>query len=287
MHVGGITHVALELSWPTRMEDYLRDAFGLQTLRHGYWKGEYIRVMGSPNPEIKNPGFIVLYLRTGIPEGRLRHVGFGVDDMKVSEAVQDLKGRGIYVDVDGGNMLYCPEDLRIKLDSFDESPWASEGENIKMEECPVDPDLPCMVEGIHHVALDLDVPTRMRDWMENAFGMDSKRSFHRRGEYIFGINYANKPKDTIGRRGGLFAVFQRPGLTRARLHHLAFNIENTEEAMQTLEERGFEVPVTDAIMFGPEGIWFQIDSNKTPFPIGHPTNQPGVLLVEDEWKKKS
>ena len=46
IRVEGITHVALELSSPTRTERYLRDVFGLQLLRQGYLRGEYVRVIG-------------------------------------------------------------------------------------------------------------------------------------------------------------------------------------------------------------------------------------------------
>ncbi len=279
IRVNGLTHIALELSWPTRMEDYLRDAFGLQTLKHGYWKGDYIRIMGSPHVDRPNKGFIWLYLRTGIPHGRLRHIGVGVEDVDIPTAVADLQERGIYVDVDAGDMLYAPEGLSIKLDSFTKPrPIDEDDPNIKMEDCPVDPDLPCSVKGIHHLAVDLAIPTRTRDWMENAFGLDGRRSFHRRGEFIYGIFYEDAKRDVIGRRGSLLAVFQRPLLERVRCHHIAFDVDDTEGAMQMLKERGFEVPVTDAIMFGPEEIWYQIDSRVTPFPVGHPTNQPGVPL---------
>jgi catechol 2,3-dioxygenase-like lactoylglutathione lyase family enzyme len=151
-----------------------------------------------------------------------------------------------------------------------------------MEDCPVDPDLPCLVNGIHHLSIELSAPSRMRDWMEDVFGLDRKRTFHRRGEYWTGIGHSDAETDTIGRTKSLFAIPQRPGIPRVRLHHLAFDIDDTEKAIGIMEERGFEVPITDRIMFGPEGIWFQIDSRKTPYPVGHPTNQPGVRLSGDE-----
>ena len=285
MRVKGITHVALELSWPTRMEDYLRDAFGLQTLQHGYWKGDYIRIMGSPDPELKNPGFLVLFLRTGIPEGRLRHVAFGIEDLDVPGSVEDLRGRGVYVDVDGGDILYAPEDLLIKLDSFtNPRPWDYDDPNVKMEDCPVDPNLPCMVRGIHHLSFELAAPTRMRDWMEEMFGLDRKRRFHRRGEYWHGIGYSDAEKDPSGRPNSLLAIPQRPGLARVHLHHIAFDVDDMEQALGTLKTRGFEVPQTDRIMFGPEKVWIQIDSRETPFPRDHPRMQGGfVRLKEEEW----
>ena len=79
MRVLGITHVALELSSPTRTERYLRDVFGLQLLRQGYLRGEYVRVIGSPQHQRENPGFLILYNRPFIPRGRLRYIAFGVD----------------------------------------------------------------------------------------------------------------------------------------------------------------------------------------------------------------
>ena len=108
MHVEGLTHVAIDLSSPTRTESFLKGVFGLQTLRQGYWKGEYIRIMGSPDPELANPGFLVLHLRPGISEGRLNHVGLGIRDQSVQAAVDELRQRGIY----------GPEDIWYQIASY-------------------------------------------------------------------------------------------------------------------------------------------------------------------------
>src|SRR5437868_4296057 len=76
--INGITHVGLDVASPSRMEDFLRTVFGLQTLRRGYYQGDYIRIMGSPQYETANQGLVILYLRPGIPSGRIHHVAFGV-----------------------------------------------------------------------------------------------------------------------------------------------------------------------------------------------------------------
>jgi hypothetical protein len=120
--------------------------------------------------------------------------------------------------------------------------------------------------------------------MEDVFGLDRKRTFHRRGEYWHAVGYADAAEDAIGRPLTLFTIPQRPGIPRARLHHLAFDVDDAKKAIEKIEERGFEVPVTDRIMFGPEGIWIQIDSFDAPFPRNHPTMQGGfVRLKEEEW----
>jgi catechol 2,3-dioxygenase-like lactoylglutathione lyase family enzyme len=137
MYVEGLTHVAIGVSSPTRMERFLREVFGLQTLRHGYWKGEYIRVMGAPDPpELPNRGFVYLHLRPGIPQGRLNHIGFNVCDQEVQAAVDELQGRGIYVDTDGDDMLYGPEDLRIQIDSRTHPRATPDDPTIQMMEDP-------------------------------------------------------------------------------------------------------------------------------------------------------
>jgi catechol 2,3-dioxygenase-like lactoylglutathione lyase family enzyme len=282
MYIEGITHVAIDVSSPTRMERYLKEVFGLQTLRHGYWKGEYIRVMGSPDPELANPGFIYLHLRPGIPQGRLNHIGFNVCDQDIPSAVKELQQRGIYVDVDGDDMLYGPEDLRIQIDSFAHPRPIPDDPAIQMMEDPrLDPDLPCMVRGINHMAPDVAVPTRMQDWLCDTFGFDGKRKFARRGEYISGVHYENGPRDAVGRRRGLLALFYRPELTRVRLNHIAFEVDDAEGAIQVVESRGAKVDLAgDAMIHGPEDIWFQLDSRKTPYPVGHPANDPGVRLTD-------
>ena len=283
MYIEGLTHVAIDVASPTRMERFLREVFGLQTLRHGYWKGDYIRVMGSPDPELANPGFVYLHLRPGIPEGRLNHIGFNVVGQDVQSAVDELQGRGIYVDVDGDDMLYGPEDLRIQVDSSTRPRPVPDDPTIQMIEDPrLDPELPCMIRGIHHAAPDVAVPTRMEDWLCNTFGLDGKRRrFARRGEYISSVSYENAPRDVIGRKPGLLPLFFRPGLTRVRLNHIAFEVDDAVGAIDVIEAKGVKVDLAgDAMIHGPEGIWFQLDSRKTPYPVGHPANDPGVRLTD-------
>ena len=285
MYIEGITHVAIDVSSPTRMERYLKEVFGLQTLRHGYWKGEYIRVMGSPDPELANPGFIVLHLRPGIPSGgRLNHIGFNVVDQDVQSAVDELQGRGIYVDVDGDDMLYGPEDLRIQIDSSVQPRPVPDDPTIQMIEDPrLDPGLPCMAQGISHMGLDVAVPTRMQDWLCDTFGFDGKRKFHRRGEYISAVHFEHAPKDPAGRRPGLLALFLRSTLTRVRVNHIAFEVEDAEEGMAILESKGVKVDsYGDVMIHGPEDVWFQLDSRKAPTSFEFRRKVEGVRYQNPE-----
>lgn len=281
MYIQGVTHVAIEVASPTRTERFLKEVFGLQTLREGYWKGEYIRVMGSPNPALSNPAFIVLYLRPGIEKGRLNYVGLDVGDQGVVPAFEELRARGTYVDVDGDYMLYAPEELRIKLDSSTKPLAIPDDPTVQMKECTLDPNLPCMALRISHVALDLGSPSRMRDWLCDTFGFDGKRQFARRGEFISGVYYENAPRDPQGRRPGLFAFFLRGGLRVARLNHVAFDVNDPDEAMAEIEAKGVKVNMgNDAMIHGPEDVWYQIDSRTKPIPVGHPANDPGVRYTD-------
>ncbi|MBM4465038.1 MAG: hypothetical protein FJ014_05695 [Chloroflexi bacterium] len=283
MYVEGVTHVAVDISSPTRTERFLRKVFGLQTLHQGYWKGEYILIMGSPDPALANPGFITLHLRPGIHRGRLNHVGIGVRGQGVQAAVDDLRRRGAYVDIDGDHMLYGPEELHVQLDSFTHPP-CTDDPTIKMEDCPVDPHLPCMVRGISHVAVDVATPTRMMDWLRDAFGLDGKRVFARRGEFISVAYYEDAPKDPVGRKPSLFALFLRPGLPHLRLNHIAFDVADANGAISVIESKGVNVDLGgDAMIHGPEDLWYQLDSSTAPFPVGHPANDPGVRY-SDRWR---
>jgi hypothetical protein len=47
-----------------------------------------------------------------------------------------------------------------------------------------------------------------------------------------------------------------------------------------IETRGVKVDFPqDAIIHGPEEVWYQIDSTDAPFPINHPANQTGVTFI--------
>jgi catechol 2,3-dioxygenase-like lactoylglutathione lyase family enzyme len=266
------------------MERFLKEVFGLQTLRHGYWKGDYIRVMGSPDPELANPGFVYLHLRPGIPQGRLNHIGFNVVGQSIQSAVEELQGRGIYVDVDGDDMLYGPEDLRIQLDSSTDPRPIPEDPTIQMMEDPrLDPDLPCMVRGISHFAPDVAVPTRMLDWLCDTFGFDGRRKFHRRGEFISAVHFEHAPKDPAGRRPGLLAMFFRPTLARVRINHIAFEVDDAEKAVAALQSMGVKVDVYgDVMVHGPEDVWFQLDSRKAPTSSEHRRKVEGVRYIVPE-----
>ena len=281
IEIAGITHVALELSSPTRMERYLRDVFGLQLLRVGYWKGEYVRIVGSPHHQLENPGFLVLYNRPFIPRGRLRYLAFGVRNQDVESAVTELRQRGYY-DIDDEDILTAPGGLRIKIDSFDQPRPALTNDPVtKLEEVEVDEDLPCLVRGIHHVALEVARPDDLLEWQSEAFGMDHRRHHDRRAEIISQIYYEDAPADSIGRKMSLLPLFLRNGIDRTELNHIAFDVADCDQAIEILESRGVKVDFPgDAMVHGPEEIWTQLDSHDTPIPVGHPANDPGVTLID-------
>ncbi len=284
MHIFNITHVSLDLASPTRMERYLREAFGLQTLRHGWWRGDYVRVLGSPHYQTDNSGILELRMRQSTPQGELNHLGMGVADAELSaeETIAYLENKGIEVDTYGDGMLYGPEELHIQVDSFTQPrPIDPDDPTIVMQDLEVDPDLPCLVRGIHHVALDVAVPSRMANWLGKVFDAPGRRSWARKGWYISKAYYPDGPLDSVGRPPGLMPLFRRAGQLRARLNHIAFDFADADEAIGILEARGIKVDVGgDAMMHGPEGIWYQIDSRDKPYPQGHYANDSGVPYYE-------
>jgi catechol 2,3-dioxygenase-like lactoylglutathione lyase family enzyme len=282
MLVQGLTHIAIDVKSPTRVERYLREAFGLQSLYVAYWKGEFIRVMGSPHHQQENPGLVYLHLRPDLWHAQINHIGFNFTTPDVPTAVEGLQSRGIYVDIDGDDMLYGPEDLRIQVDSYtNPRPIPTDDQAIVVKELPVDPDLPCMVRKIHHVAVDMAVPSRAIDWLSDTFQIDGRRRFARRGELISGVYNTDGPVDAIGRRSGLLPIFKRPGISRVRLNHIAFDVADCEAAIVELENKGVKVDIGgDAMIHGPEELWLQLDSNETPYPVGHPANDALIRLNE-------
>ncbi|MGH2404469.1 MAG: hypothetical protein ACRDGN_08390 [bacterium] len=278
MRAVGITHVALELSSPTRMERYLRDVFGMQLLRQGYWKGEYIRVMGFPAQPQADRSLLVLYNRPFISRGRLRHVGFAVD-VPVDDAIVDLRRRGYEVDAE--DVLIGPGDLRIKIDSVRQPrPVSTQDPSTRMAGAPLQASLPCLVRKIHHVALECADPDGTLAWQAGVFGMDYTRHHDRRGEIISQIYYSDGTPDAIGRKMSLLPLFLRRGIGRTDLNHIAFDMADAEAAIGIIESRGAKVDFPqDAIIHGPEEVWVQIDSVDTPFPINHPANQTGVTFI--------
>ena len=287
--VFGITHIALECSSPTRMERYLRDTFGMQLLRVGYWKGEYVRVMGSPHDQLENPGFVHLYNRPFIPRGRMRYVAFGTRDRPMDDVVGELRARGYY-DIDGEDIITAPQGLRIKLDSFTHPrPMPVHDPVTKMVEAEVDPDLPCMVRGIHHVAIDMREPAELFDWFTGPFGDGFDAHGDRRGEFFSGVRAKGGP-DTIGRRPGLVVSVLRPDIAGSQLNHIAFEMPDAEAAIGEIEARGSKLDLAqDAMIHGPEEIWYQIDSRTTPYPKGHLANDPEVRLDGggNAWKART
>jgi catechol 2,3-dioxygenase-like lactoylglutathione lyase family enzyme len=278
MKVLGITHVALELSTPTRMERYLHDVFGMQLVQQGYWRGEYVRVMGSPHHRQPNPPMLILYNRPFIPRGRLRHVAFAVDE-DPDTAVANLRRRGY--EVDGEDILTGPGGLRIRIDSFAHPRLPLQGDpTTRMVDTQPDPKLPCLVRGIHHVALEAGDPAALLDWQADVFGMNFRRHHDRRGEFISQIYYEDATPDAIGRKMSALPLFRRPGIERTDLNHIAFEMADCDAALSLIESRGVPVDFPqDAIIHGPEEVWYQIDSRDKPFPIDHPANQTGVTFI--------
>lgn len=278
MRVLGITHVALELSSPTRMERWLRDMFGLQLLRQGYWKGEYVRVVGSPYHQRENPGFLILYNRPFIPRGKLRYIAFAVD-APVNQVVADLRRRGY--EVDGEDIVTGPGAFRIKIDHFTSPRRLPVSDpSTKMVDEPVDSDLPCLWRSVHHVAPDVADARSLLNWQRDVFGMTYERHHDRRSEIISQIYYPDSPTDAIGRRMSVLPIFLRVGIPRTELNHIAFETDNADGAIGVIESRGGVVDLwQDAMIHGPEEVWYQIDSRATPFPIDHPANKTGVTLM--------
>jgi catechol 2,3-dioxygenase-like lactoylglutathione lyase family enzyme len=277
MRVERITHAALELSSPTRMERYLRDAFGMQLLRQGYWKDEYVRIVGSPAHQRHNPALLVFYNRPFIPRSRLRYLAVAVD-VEIEAAVVGLRRRGFEVDAE--DTLTAPGGLRVKIDHLARPrPLPIGDPSTTLAEAPVDPGLPCLVRGIHHVALDVASHAPLVAWWQDVFGMDLVQMFDRRGEYIATLRYGDAPVDPVGRRPGFTPLFLRRGNPGATLNHIAFDVADADGAIVEVERRGTRVDLPqDAMIHGPEETWYQIDSRDTPFPIGHPANDPGVPL---------
>lgn len=259
------------------MERYLRDVFGLQLLRHGYWHGDYVRMIGTPRVQRGNPPLLVLYNRPFIPRGRLRHIAVAVD-APVADAVAELRGRGHEVDAE--DRIVGPGGLTFKIDSLtDPRPMPAGDPSINMADAEVDPDLPSLVRGVHHAALDVAGHRPTLDWLERVFGMDLLQSFDRRGEFILTSKYRDAALDAVGRRVSFLPLFLRPGLEATRLNHIAFDMADADAAIGVIESRGAVVDLwQDAMIHGPEEVWYQIDSYDTPYAIGHPANHPGVPL---------
>ncbi len=259
------------------MERYLRDVFGLQLLQHGYWRGEYVRLIGTPLFQRGTQPVLVLYNRPFIPRGRLRYIAVAVEE-PVEEAVAGLRRRGY--EVDGEDIIVGPAGLAFKIDSLtDPRPMPAGDPFTKMADMELDPNLPGLVRGVHHAALDVAAHQPTLDWMEQVFGMDLLQSFDRRGEFILTLKYRDAPLDAVGRRVSFLPLFLRRGIEATRLNHIAFDTADADAAIGVIESRGAVVDLwQDAMIHGPEEIWYQIDSYDTPYAIGHPANHPGVPL---------
>jgi hypothetical protein len=142
--------------------------------------------------------------------------------------------------------------------------------------------------GSRDVGLDVSIPTRMQDWLCETFEFDAKRRFQRRGEFISQVYYNSAPTDPGGRKPGLVALFQRRGLNAVRLNHIAFDVADANAEIAVIESRGAKVDLGgDAIIHGPEDVWFQLTSSDTPFLVGHPANDPGPGYAEQVQSVRS
>jgi catechol 2,3-dioxygenase-like lactoylglutathione lyase family enzyme len=279
MRVVGVTHVALELSSPTRMERYVRDVFGLQLLRQGYWRGEYIRVIGSPAHARDRRGLLHLYDRPFIPRGALRYIALAVD-RDVEAAVAELRRRG--VEVDGDDVIAAPSGLRFRIEGAAASRvMPVHDPATKMADTPVDPAIPCLVREIHHVAVDTPAPLPLQDWLAELFGMTQMKMHDRRGERIYTSRYPDGRREPgTGRNPSVLPTFERAGADRGGLNHIAFDVADAVGAIGVVESRGAKVDLPqDAMIHGPEEIWYQLTSRDTHYPIGHPANDPGVTFL--------
>jgi hypothetical protein len=150
-----------------------------------------------------------------------------------------------------------------------------------MADAPVDPDLPCLARKIHHVAPDVAAPRELQGWLTALFAFDVRRTGDRRGDHFSHVGHSDAPRDPIGRSTiGLVAIVHRPGVERAQLNHIAFEMADAGGAISVIESRGAKVHLPqDAIIHAPEEVWYQIDSYDTPYPIGHPANDPAVTFI--------
>ena len=110
--------------------------------------------------------------------------------------------------------------------------------------------------------------------------MTYERHHDRRGEIISQIYYPGSPSDAIGRRMSILPIFLRPGRFHTGLNHIAFEVDDAERAIGIVEAREAVVDLwQDAVIHGPEEVWYQIDSRSAPFPVDHPANRAGQTLV--------
>ena len=91
--------------------------------------------------------------------------------------------------------------------------------------------------------------------------------------------------DPINRPHSYFPTVLRPRATRVHLNHIAFDTPDADGAIRHLESRGVPVDLPkDCFIYGPEELWYQIDRRDTPFPIGHPANDPAVSHISAKFK---
>jgi catechol 2,3-dioxygenase-like lactoylglutathione lyase family enzyme len=141
------------------------------------------------------------------------------------------------------------------------------------------------VTGIQHVAYDVQSPTRQVHFLR-AFGLDALYAFNRRGRYITCVGDPTAPPDANGRPDVLLPIFYVPGVKRARLNHLCFEVEDVEDAIRQIRRNGVEVDEEDADrIYGPEGLVFQVESKHKPrkeFMPGSPKRPEYMPIAEYE-----
>lgn len=147
-----------------------------------------------------------------------------------------------------------------------------------------------MITGIQHLAYDVQAPTRQVQFF-HSFGLDALYTFHRRGRYITTVGDPTAPLGADGRPNMLVAVFFTPGLTRARLNHICFEVDDVADAIRQVKKNGVEVDEEDADrIYGPEGLVFQVESKKKPraeFLPGSPKRPEYMSIAEYEQMARS
>ena len=120
------------------------------------------------------------------------------------------------------------------------------------------------VRGIHHVAIDVEAPTRQVQLLRS-FGLDAIYAFSRRGRYITSVGDPTASRNEDGRPRILLPIFYVPALRRGRLNHICFDVEDVDEAVKIIKNNGVDIDEEDADrIYGPEGLVFQIDSTTKP-----------------------
>lgn len=300
--VKGIMHIAYDVVAPTRQTHFLQ-AFGLDALYTFDRRGRYITVMGDPTRPLDAVGRqdapVIAFFVPGLTRARLNHICFDVED--VDEAVRIIKKDGVDIDEEDADRIYGPEGLVFQVDSttkprrefvpgtprrpeytpieeYERKAEVSAENLAKRRRAPINrppPKNAGMVNGIEHLALDVESPTRLVSFMERAFGLTALKTFHRRGRYITSIGDPDAPLDPNGRRRSLLPTFFRPGIERGDINHICFDVDDVADAVQRISAAGHWVDEEDADrIYGPEDVVWQVESRLRPRAEFLPGSKP-------------